>query len=175
VCVGRLARQKGQDVAIEALALMRTRSAHLRLVGDGPDRAALEALAAACGVADRVEFAGNQPSTAPHYRAADVVVVPSRWDGLSLGLLEAMACGAAVVASAVAGARVVVGAGLTVPPGDAVALAAALDDLVGDPGRRRAMGRAARDRVVADHALERSLAANLDLWERVARPDRGRH
>ena len=103
LCVGRLTRQKGQDVAIRAIAEMRERSAMLRLVGAGEEEGKLRVLARAIGVEHRVEFVGASGNPAVHYRAADVVVVPSRWDGLSFALLEALSCGRPVVAARVSG------------------------------------------------------------------------
>ena len=169
VCVGRLARQKGQDVAVDALARMADRRARLRLVGTGPEAAAVADRAAAAGVADRVELVGAVPDPAPHLRAADVVLVPSRWDGLSLALLEAMAAGAAVVATRVSGASVLDGVGLLVPPDDPGALAAAADRLLAHPDERARLGAAARARAVERFDVRRSVAATLDLWRELAR------
>jgi glycosyltransferase involved in cell wall biosynthesis len=168
VCAGRLTVQKGQDLAVRALALLGTSGARLRLVGDGPDAAKLRRLAAALGVADRVEFTGHCDPL-PHLRAADVVLVPSRWEGLAFVVLEAMACGKAIVTTAAAGSGVVGDAGVVVPP-DAgpQGLAAALDELLADaPGRRR-HGERARARVCEHFAAQRMLGAYLDLWEALA-------
>lgn len=169
VCVGRLARQKGQDVAVEALALVDDPGVRLRLIGDGPDRDALAARAAALGLGDRVELVGPVAEPAPHLRAADVVLVPSRWDGLSLSLLEAMASGAAIVATKVDGSSVVGDAGVVVAPDDPPALAAAVDRLLADPDERARLGAAARARAVERFDVRRSVAATLDLWRELAR------
>lgn len=175
VCVGRLCEQKGQDVAVRALALLRDRRARLRLVGGEAmpgERARLEALAEALGVGGRIEWRGEVDDPAPELRAADVVVAPSRWEGMSLVFLEAMACGAAVVVSDVAGSEVVDGAGLVVPPDDPPALAAAVDALLADPERRAELGARARERT-ARHDLETALRRNLELWAALApTPDR---
>src|SRR6185503_21338311 len=112
VCVGRLTEAKGQPLAIEALARMRIPDVRLRLVGEGEDEELLRDLAARAGVAKRVEFAGAVDDAAPHLRAADVVVVPSKWDAQSLVLLEAMACGAAILATRVPGSSAVEGVGV---------------------------------------------------------------
>ncbi len=103
VCVGRLCRQKGQDALIQAMGKLEDQSVRLALVGDGPDEEQLRQLADEIGLADRVEFVGLADPR-PHYRAADVVVIPSRWEGLPLVLLEAMACGGAVLATRAAAA-----------------------------------------------------------------------
>ncbi len=169
VCVGRLVPEKGQDVAVRALALMRATSARLRLVGDGPECSALSTLAQRLGVGGRVELVGSTPDPAPHLRAADVVVIPSRREGMSLVLLEAMACGATVVSTSVSGSSALGGAGLLVPTGDPGALAAAIDDLLADPARRTRLGEAARRRAASQFDLRATTTQNLDLWHRVAR------
>lgn len=169
VCVGRLSHQKGQDVAIRALALLREPRARLRLVGaesgEG-ERVRLEALASSLGVADRIEWRGAVDDTAPQYRSADVVIAPSRWDGLSLALLEALACGAAIVASDVNGSESVGEAGVIVPPDDPEALAEGIDALLEDPARRRRLGASARERS-ASFDLASTMRQNLDLWSRL--------
>ena len=150
VCIGRLCRAKGQDIAVRAFAAMRCRDARLRLIGDDPGAGSqsLISLAAELGVASRVELMPAVEDPVPHLRAADIVVVPSRWDGQSLVLLEAMACAAAVVATDVPGSTVLTGAGLVVPAHDPPAMARAMDDLAASPGLRVSLGIAARRRVV---------------------------
>lgn len=170
VCVGRLARAKGQDLAVRALTHLP--GTVLRLVGDGPDRPAIEELARDLGVRDRVELVGAVSDPAPQMRAADVVVVPSRWEGLSLVQLEAMACGAAVVATRVPGTAILDGAGELVPPADPVALADGIGRLLSDPARRMRLGTEARRVVASRFTLAQSTGANLTLWRAVARPRR---
>ena len=164
VCVGRLCHARGPDLAVAALALMRTPAVRLRLVGDGEARAAVEEQAIALGLAGRVELVGFRPDPAPDLRAADVVVVPSRYDGMALVLLEAMACGAAIVATRVPGSSALATAGVLVPVEDPLALAGAVDALLADPDRRRLLGRAARQRAVEHYSLGRSLDGILRLW-----------
>jgi glycosyltransferase involved in cell wall biosynthesis len=150
---------------------MRTPAVRLRIVGDGEDRAAIEKQIGALGLTGRVELVGFRPDPAPDVRAADVVLVPSRYDGMSLVLLEAMACGAAVVATRVPGSSALDGAGVLVPVEDPQALAQAVDALLADPDRRKALGLEARQRVVERYSLERSLDAILALWRDLgARP-----
>ena len=168
VCVGRLARQKGQDVAIRALAAMAHPTARLRLVGDGAIRPELTQLARVLGVADRVEYVGDSPRPEDHIREADIVVVPSRWDGMSLALLEAMACGAAVIASTVTGSSVVEGAGVLVAPDDPLPLARAADRLLGDPVERARLGNAARARAEVSFDVARTRSQTLDLCSNLA-------
>jgi glycosyltransferase involved in cell wall biosynthesis len=121
VGVGRLAHVKGYDQLIEAFALLVGGgiAAELWLVGDGPDRAALEAQATRLGLAERIHFAGFQPEPYPWMRFANVFAQSSRREGLPVAVLEAAACGARLVAfdcfggtreivSAIPGAQLVV-------------------------------------------------------------------
>ena len=166
VCVGRLSHQKGQDVAIRALALLDDSTVRLRLVGaesGGGERTRLEELAASLGVADRIEWRGAVDDTAPEYRAADVVVAPSRWDGLSLALLEAMACGATIVASDVNGSESLGDAGVVVSVDDPRALADGIGRLLENASRRRRLGEAARMRS-GSFDLPSTMRQNLELW-----------
>jgi glycosyltransferase involved in cell wall biosynthesis len=164
VSVGRLCHQHAPDLAVAALALMRTPAVRLRLVGDGEDRGAIDQQVGALGLTGRVELVGFRPDPAPDLRAADVVVIPSHYDGMSLVLLEAMASGAAVVATRVAGTSALDGVGVLVPAGDPQALARAVDVLLADPDRRQLLGQMARQRAVEQFSLERSLNAILALW-----------
>ena len=109
------------------------------------------------GLTHRVEMVGFRPDPAPELRAADVVIVPSRYDGMALVLLEAMACGAAIVATRVAGASALHGAGILVPAEEPSRLATAVDDLLANPVRRRQLGMAARRRAVERYSLRRCL------------------
>ena len=167
VCVGRLCHQRAPDVAVAALALMRTPDVRLRLVGEGKDRAAIENQVSALGLTGRVELVGSRPDPAPDLRAADVVVVPSRYDAMALVLLEAMACGAAVVATRVAGSSALEGAGQLVPVEDTKALAKAVDALLADPDQSRSLGLAARKRAVENYSLQRSVNGTIGLWRRL--------
>ena len=164
VSVGRLSHQRAPDVALAALALMRTPAARLRLVGEGPERATIEEQAAALGIADRVELVGFRSDVAPELRAADVVMIPSRYDGMALVMLEAMACGSPIVATRVPGTSALGSAGVLVPVEDARSLAGAIDALLADSARREALGKAARTRVVEHYALHSSIAGILRLW-----------
>jgi glycosyltransferase involved in cell wall biosynthesis len=164
VCVGRLSKAKGQADALAALSLLRHRDAVLRLVGVGEDEPKLRTMAGALGISDRVEFVGAVPDPRPQYRAADVVVVPSRWDAQSRVLLEAMACGAAVVATAVPGSRALENAGELVPAKAPERLAVAVEPLLDAPSRRRELGELARHRVVQRYDLTSVQTQWRDLW-----------
>lgn len=174
VCVGRLCRQKGQDVLLDAWPAVRREvpSARLALVGDGPTEAELRARGA-----DGVRLVGHSDEVGRWLRAADLLAMPSRWEGMSFALLEAMACGLAVVASDVEGAREALGpdAGAIVPVADREALAAAIVQRLGDPARRAAEGAAARRRAEAGHDLrrhhERVAQLTLELLGRAGAQD----
>ncbi len=166
VCVGRLTRQKGQDVALRALSLMENQEARIRFVGSGQDAGLLSELARRLGIDDRVEWTGAVSDTAPHLCAADVALAPSRWEGSSLVMLEAMACGAPLVVTRVNGAEAVGEAGIIVPPDDPAAIAEALDRLLADEPLRRELGKRALERS-ANHDVRRMTVRNLALWDRL--------
>jgi len=157
LAVGRLIEVKGFRYLIDAVS--RVDGVHLAVVGDGDLRAELEQLAK--DAAAPVSFAGNLDHTVvgDTLAAADVVAVPSvvtkrgNVDGLPTTLLEALATGRPVVASAVGGIPEVVtdgSNGVLVPPGDVAALAAALAELRDDAGLRERLGREARRRAVSE-------------------------
>ncbi|WP_345643638.1 glycosyltransferase family 4 protein [Streptomyces tremellae] len=176
VCVGRLCRQKGQDVLLRAwdAVAREVRGARLVLVGEGPDGAALRAAAP-----PSVLFAGAVADTARWYRAADLVVLPSRWEGMALSPLEAMACGRPVVVTDVDGARESLPPGhadaCLVPPEDPAALAAAAVALLRDPARCAALGRRAHDHVLSTFDVRLTAEAIADVYREAAgapHPDR---
>lgn len=98
VAAGRVTRQKGFDMLIEALALLNDRRPRLTVLGEGPLRPALEQLAQQRGVADHVRFAGFQKNPYPFFAQADAFVLSSRYEGLPNVVLEALACGTPVIA-----------------------------------------------------------------------------
>lgn len=179
VCVARLAPWKGLDVLIRALRVAQRWAPTLRLlvVGDGEARAALETLAAPLG--QSVRFIGEVPrgEALAALAAADLVALVSGYEGLSHVLLEAMAAGRPIVASAVGGNPELIGDGdngLLVPYGDERALAARLALLAGDPAIGQRLGQQARLDAEA-RSWPRLVEATLGVFDeaRGHRPGRG--
>ena len=166
VCVGRLCEQKGQDMLVRALAALSDLTVRLRLVGTGPSEPSLRALCDELGVGDRVEFVGSVDPR-PHYWAADLIVLPSRWEGQSLVLLEAMACGATIIASTAAGSGFGRGQGIVdVGGGPAVdELAQAIAELLASPATRRELGDRARATVEEQYSTSRVTQDYLQLTD----------
>jgi glycosyltransferase involved in cell wall biosynthesis len=171
VYAGRLAPEKGVDILVDAWADARRRGslATLALVGDGPERAALERRARDHGILGAVRFAGSAEDVAPWLRAADAFVLPSRTEGLSLALLEAMATGLPVIATDVGGTPAAAGGtAVLVPPADPATLGAALSALLEEPGRAAALGAAARRRVLEEYGILQVARRHLALYREVA-------
>lgn len=150
VVVAELNANKRNADVIEALALVAERGARLAILGDGAERASLEALAERLGVRDRVHFAGFIPDVRPVIAAADALVLASRREGLARSIMEALALAVPVIASTARGNRELVGpdSGIVVPVGDPHALAAAMDRLIDDPAEGRRMGARGRARMI---------------------------
>jgi glycosyltransferase involved in cell wall biosynthesis len=162
VCVGRLCREKGQDILVDAwpAVLERVPDAQLLLVGEGRETETLRRRAGR-----GIYLTGKRSDVPLWLAAADVVAVPSRFDGMSVALLEAMARGRAVVATDVGGAAEALGAdgGELVTSEHPPALAEALADSLLHPERAAEVGRAARARVERFHDLRKTTAAVADL------------
>lgn len=160
--VGRLAAAKGVPVLIDAMPqiLAAHPDAYLTLIGDGPDRAKLQAQVQRLRLSDAVRFAGyqNQDEVAQALSHSAIFVLPSFAEGVPVVLMEAMAARRPVVATRIAGIPELVEDGLAgriVPPGDGVALATAVCDILDNPDRSAAMGRAGRQKVEADFNIAR--------------------
>jgi glycosyltransferase involved in cell wall biosynthesis len=166
LCVARLSYQKNQGLLIDAFARIASRFPDwdLDLVGDGEDRATLEALAASVAPPGRIRFAGAQFDVNRYYRSAQLFCLPSRWEGFPNALAEAMAFGLPTVGlSGCAGINNLIEdgrTGLLAPVAEANGLAEALALLMADPCRRVTMGAAART-AIADYAP----TAVFDRWE----------
>jgi glycosyltransferase involved in cell wall biosynthesis len=169
VAVGRLKAPKDFLTLVRALAALPEGSFEALIVGDGPDRAQVEAEIRRLGLAERVELAGERDDVPQLLAASDVFVLASRSEGLPVSVLEAMAAELPVAASAVGGLAELVddgGTGILVPAGDEVALAEALRRLVADPELRRKLGAAGRARAEAEFDLAEFRRAHLELYHR---------
>ena len=177
LAVGALVPPKGHEHLLAALprVIARVPRAHLVVAGEGPLRAALEAQARALGCADRVRLPGAIDDLPGWFAAADVVAMPSVQEGLGTSLLDAMAAGRPVVASSTGGIPEVVRDGVDgrlVPPADPVALADALAEVLLDPARAGAWGRAGSARVDAEFRVERMVDETVAAYRGVL-PDGG--
>jgi glycosyltransferase involved in cell wall biosynthesis len=181
LAVGRLSPVKGFDDAIRAMGRLAERgvAAKLVVVGDGPEQAPLAALAAECGVADRVRFTGalTHDQLLPLYREAWALVMPckvmsnGRRDGIPNVVVEAMAMGVPVFGTRAAGLEEIIVPGETgtlSAPSDPAALAQSIEELLREPARLEAMGGRARARVLGDFDAERNFQRLLGLFQRGA-------
>ncbi len=173
--VGRLTAVKGVPLLLEAFARVRAAypDARLTLVGDGPERATLQAQAAALGLIETAHFAGycDQEEVVALLSEADMLVLPSFAEGLPVVLMEALASRIPVIATPVAGVSELVRdgeTGLLVPPGDVNGLVAALDRLLSDPELCRRLGEAGRAAVKERHDVAREAERLLALFRNCA-------
>lgn len=179
VCVGRLTEQKGHRLLLDAWpgVLAVVPAARLAVVGDGPERAALEARAAGLGVAGSVLLAGARDDVADWYAAADVVAFASlHGEAMALTPLEAQASARSVVATDVAGVRDSLGpgSGEVVPPRDLAALAGALSRRLRDPELAEQEGRAGRRHAEAHLSVARTAERVAELTAAVVTARRQR-
>jgi glycosyltransferase involved in cell wall biosynthesis len=168
--VGRMTAVKRTDDVLLAFkgVLDRDVDAWLCLIGDGPDRPRLERRAHDLGIVRRCLFVGYQDDVAPYYEAIDALLLPSVNEGTPVSVIEALAAERPAVATRVGGVPDVVRDGVDgylVDVGDADTLAERLVELAGDPGRRDAMGREGRKRVLERYAVDR-LVDDVDVLYR---------
>ncbi len=169
VSVGRLAPIKDQALMIEALSLLAQRfpQLELELVGDGPQRESLRRLARRRGLAGRVRFAGFREDVEQVLAGADLFLLSSRHEGISMALLEAMRAGLPIVATDVGGVRETIvdgSSGVLVRAGDARAFAGAIELLVCSPSERRRLGEGARRRLVQEFSDGAMLAGYARVY-----------
>jgi glycosyltransferase involved in cell wall biosynthesis len=174
--VQRLWARKGVTTFLDAAALVAREipSARFLIVGEGPERAALERHAAALGVAERVTFVGRKPNheLPAYYAAADVFAFHTLHEGLGIVLLEALASGCPVVTTAAGGTVDIVrdgDTGLLVPPADPPAFAAAVIRVLRDPALRSALRERARRTAETEFDWEVVAGRYLDVFEAVRR------
>jgi L-malate glycosyltransferase len=169
--IARFHAVKDHRTLVEGFALMAADAPHvdLVLVGDGPERASIEALVEARGLRRRVHFLGVRGDVPVVLRAADVFTLPSLSEGASITLMEAMASGVPSVATGVGGMPEVMRDGidgLLVPRQDPPRLADAFRRLLSDDGLRARMGEAARTRAEVEYRLDLTIERYLALYER---------
>jgi glycosyltransferase involved in cell wall biosynthesis len=173
ITVATLKPQKGHRYLIDAARaiVQREPTAHLLFVGDGELRSVLEQQVDANGLAQHVHFLGSRRDVLELLLASDVFILPSLFEGLSVALLEAMASGIPVIATAVSGTTTVVNSdrvAMLVPPTDVDALAKAVIDLLAkSPDALQAQCAAAKERVMEQFSLDRQARNYIALYERL--------
>lgn len=170
--VARLALQKGHTYLAQAIpaVLQQHPRARWRWVGDGDRRALLQHQLQQSGVAHAVEFLGRRSDVASLLPTFDVFILPSLWEGFPNVVLEAMACGKPVIATAVEGTVELVRhgeTGLLVPKEDGAALAEAMNRLAADERLRKSMGEAGRKRVAEQFSVTGQIAQFEALFDRL--------
>ncbi len=175
--VGRLHPQKGLDwlLGLTPQLFERMPNHELVLVGDGPQRAELQSMAERLGVADRVRLLGWRADARDLMAAADLLILPSRWEGMPNVVLEAMASGLPVVATRAAGVVELLGPAApqqTVEFGDGRALIDAIVRTATDPGKSAELGQANRQRVAQHFSLQAMIDAYSELYRSLRKPDR---
>ena len=172
-CVARLQKEKGLPTLVRAMKLLQTErpgnAPRCVIAGAGDERAALEALIREEGAGAVVHLAGFTPHVSAILRAARLSVLPSPAEPFGLAIVEAMAQGRAVVAVDAGGPREIVvpgETGLLVPPDDPAALARALAELLDNPARTAAMGRAGRARFEAHFTAARMARETIEVYQR---------
>jgi len=172
--IGRLEPVKNFSLGLRAFARLREvpgdYDPYLVLVGDGSQRAALEALAGTLGIASRVKFFGWRLDAERIYGAFDLFTLTSTSEGTSISLLEAMSTGVCPIVTDVGGNRAVLGPGLEellVPSNDAISLANAWQRCMADAAFRVEMGARSRHRVVAAFSLDQMVAHHSGLYHQL--------
>jgi len=174
--VGRLSREKSHTGLVAALGQLKNSSPELRLkliiVGDGPERGAIEAATEQAGLVGRVIFAGQTTNVLPYYAAADLAVLASVTEGSPNALLEAMACRVNVVATAVGGIPEIIShrdTGLLVPPGNTEAMAHAIRESLTGGETSQAMVQKARALIETTYSPERRARFLSDFYSGIVK------
>lgn len=174
--VATLRSWKGHRHLFEAFAGLTDRTTNLVVVGDGPQREPLEALAKELGIGERVRFAGNQEDVVPWLQALDLFCLPSYAnEGVPQALMQAMACSLPVIATPVGSIPEIVQdgeTGLLVPPEDPAALRAAIERVLGDVGLGSRIALRAREAALLRFGEEQMVERMLDLFTTVVRASR---
>jgi glycosyltransferase involved in cell wall biosynthesis len=171
VCVGRLVPVKAHEILFEAWAMLeRAIKARLLIIGDGPRRPELEQMVRDHGLSDRIRFLGLRHDVADLLNLADIFVLSSHSEGLSCSILEAMAAGLPVVATAVGGNPELVMNGVNgylVPPADSLSLSARLSELIANSDRRQAFGVASRQLAEQKFSIHHMVEQYVRLYREV--------
>jgi glycosyltransferase involved in cell wall biosynthesis len=166
VWIGRITREKGIDLVLEAVSRLDGADWSLTVMGSGGEERWARARALELGIAKRVRWLGAVPNAAMYLQAFDVLVLSSRTEGSPMVVLEALSAGIPVVAAAIGGVPSLVDAetGLVVPPGDPAALAAALDVVRLDPSSARLRASRARQRWSSPRKTQQWIRAYEDAY-----------
>ncbi|MFN0050762.1 MAG: glycosyltransferase [Planctomycetales bacterium] len=172
ITVGRLEHQKGVDVLLAAAPAILTRftDVHLLIVGDGPDRRALEGQARMLNLAERVHFTGSRHDVPALLKASTALVLPSRWEGMPNVVLEAMAAGKPIVATQVEGTAELVTPGLNgwlVPPEQPQAIAEGVALLLEDSEGGSRMGRESQRICLERFTIEQFVDSHVRLFREI--------
>ncbi|MBC8553705.1 MAG: glycosyltransferase [Candidatus Brocadiales bacterium] len=170
--VGRLVEQKGHKILLETISVLKDDGidVQLILVGEGPLRRKLIAQVDELGLTDRVHFLGNRRDLGDLFRAMDVFVMPSLWEGLSLAMLSAMAAGLPTIATSVGGVGEVFAGkslGITLPPNDIAALAVNIRYLLDNPAKAKEMGINAKAHVYKNYSVQSFIGRLMNIYELV--------
>lgn len=172
--VGRLSREKGADIFLQVAArvVAAIPNAKFVVVGEGPEREALEALIDQLGIRDNVFMVGRRTDMPSVYASFDLMMLSSRDEGLPMAVLEGMSSGLAWVATAVGDVPKIIQdrkTGMLAPAGAIDSLAAATISLLQNPEERRRLGEAARRHVKEEFSAERMAVSYLNVYRRVLR------
>ncbi|MDX6710243.1 MAG: hypothetical protein QOH96_1259, partial [Blastocatellia bacterium] len=164
---GRLTHVKGADLLLSALAQLKRCDYFCLIAGDGPEREMLEATAASLGLSDKIKFLGARKDVTNLLGLADFLVMPSRWEGLPLIMLEAMAAGCPIVGTSVDGTAEVLRnevTALLAPAEDVNALAHCIERLIESPELRHSLSSKA-SLAVLDYSAEKIAPQLLGLYD----------
>jgi len=168
LAAGRLSREKGFDILVEALHLLAGKQRYFKclIAGDGPEKASLSALRDNLGLGDKIDFLGYVRDIAPLMKTCDLLVLPSRHEGLPLSLLEAMASGLPVVASAVGGIPDLLtpDKGWVVPPANPEVLADTIETVLDNPDQALKKAQRGRVEVANDYDIKKTANQYEDLY-----------
>ena len=169
--MGRLEEQKGHSVLLDAMATLCKQypQIHLLLVGDGRLRSKLEEQASALGISSHISFLGTRRDIGDLFRAMDIFVMPSLWEGLSLAMLSAMAANLPVIATRVGGVSEVMGNdefGLTLEPSDPEALSQKIGQLMDDKQKREYLAEIGKQHVETNYSDAALVSRLQDIYRK---------